>query len=151
MSCSLIGKTPFFGSGLYQFKSGQLRTWRRGGWWRGLRHLAPATASPRGECPATAPLLASQLSSLARLWPPLVGPAPRHVLWTGAEPWPARLASGVAGGGWGGEAARRRGGEAARQQPSLPLKGPGRFNVKFIIIKFYKLKILCNINYIIFQ
>lgn len=24
MSCSLIGKTPFFGSGLYQFKSGQL-------------------------------------------------------------------------------------------------------------------------------
>ena len=24
MSCSLIGKTPFFGSGLYQFESGQL-------------------------------------------------------------------------------------------------------------------------------
>lgn len=24
LSCSLIGKTPFFGSGLYQFKSGQL-------------------------------------------------------------------------------------------------------------------------------
>ena len=25
MSCSLIGKTPFFGSGLYQFKSDRLR------------------------------------------------------------------------------------------------------------------------------
>ena len=24
MSCSLIGKTPFFGNGLYQFESGQL-------------------------------------------------------------------------------------------------------------------------------
>ena len=25
MSCSLIGKTPFFGNGLYQFESDQLR------------------------------------------------------------------------------------------------------------------------------
>ena len=26
LSCSLIGKTPFFGNGLYQFESGQLRS-----------------------------------------------------------------------------------------------------------------------------